>query len=253
MESICRIAKLIGVIILIFLSSLCSSKQPEVEKIYEDGVEVVVNQLEPYKIKDEPSSLVLSKKFVIDLERDDIAELGISDITGLNVDSSGNVYLGSLRSTKNFIFKFDGNGKYVSSFCRLGQGPGEVQSLGNWRINENDEVLISNKARDRIIVLDTSGNLIKEVPIASNHVLATLLESGKILAMQFLRKPGEGLFYPIVLDDIDFENPKTLRQGQRLQNYVAAKELKGEELALDYAQWSISDGHMYIGNNFNGY
>jgi hypothetical protein len=135
----------------------------------------------------------------------------------------------------------------------MGQGPGEVQRLGNWRIDENDEVLISNMARDRIIVLDTSGNLIREVPIASKHIIATLLGSGKVLAMQFLRKPGEGLFYPIVISDIDFENPITLRQGQRLQNYVAAKELNGLELALDYAQWSISNGHIYIGNKFNGY
>jgi len=232
---------------------VCGPKLKKEERIVEDGVEVVVNQLEPNKIKDEPDSLVLNEKYVIDLERDDIAELGISDITGFNVDSRGNVYIGSLRSSENFIFKFDEKGKYVSSFCRIGEGPGEVQRLGNWRINENDEVLISNMGRNLIIVLDTSGNLIREVPIASNYILATLLESGRILAVQFLRKPGEGLFYPIVINDIDFENPKTLRQGQRLQNYVVAKELNGLELSLDYAQWSISDRHIYIGNKFNGY
>ena len=37
------------------------------------------------------------------------------------------------------------------------------------------------------------------------------------------------------------------------QNYLAAKELNGLELALDYAQWSISNGRIYIGNKFNGY
>lgn len=241
--------------LLITLSFLfqCCTEQDEVEKIMEDGVEVVVNHLEPYKIENEPTSLILERELAIDLERDDFAGLGISDITGFNVDSDGNIYLGSLRSSENFIFKFDEQGKYVSSFCRMGQGPGEVQRLGNWRINENDEVLISNMTRDKIIVLDTSGSLIKEVPIASNHIIATLLESGKILAMQFLHKPGEGLFYPIVISDIDLENSKTLRQGQRLKNYIAAKELNGLELILDYAQWSISNGHIYIGNKFNGY
>lgn len=245
--------KIIFLLISLSLLFQCGAEQHEVERIMEDGVEVIFNQLEPYEIKDEPTSLILDEELTIDMERDDIAELGITDITGFNVDSSGNIYFGTLRSSENFIFKFNENGKYLSSFCRMGQGPGEVQRLGNWKINENDEVLISNMTRDKIIVLDTSGNLIKEVPIASNYILATLLESGKILAMQFLHRPGEGLFYPIVISDFDLENPKILRQGQRLQNYVAAKELNGLELSLDYAQWSISNGHIYIGNKFNGY
>ncbi len=245
--------KIVFLLITLFFLFQCGTEQENVERIMEDGVEVVVNHVEPYKIKSESTSLILDKELIVDLERDDIAELGISDITGFNVDSDGNIYLGSLRSSKNFIFKFNENGKYISSFCHIGQGPGEVQRLGNWRINENDEVLITNMARDKMIVLDTSGNLIIEVPIASNHIMATLLESGKILAMQFLRKLGEGLFYPIVICDIDLENLKIIRQGQRLQNYVAAKELNGLNLALDYAQWSISKGHIYIGNKFNGY
>lgn len=231
----------------------CGAEKSDIEKIREDGVEVVINHLEPYKIKNETTSLILDEELIIDFERDDIATLGISDITGFNVDSSGNIYVGSFLSSENFVFKFNGQGKYISSFCHNGQGPGEVQRLGNWRINENDEVLITNRARDRLIVLDTSGNLIREVPIAADHITATLLKSGKILAMQLIRKPGEGLFYPIIISDIDFENSKIIRQGQRLQNYVAAKELNGLELALDYAQWSISNGYIYIGNRFNRY
>ena len=243
------------IFLLTILSFLiqCGIKQENVERIMEDGVEVVINYLEPYKIKGEPISLTLEEELIIDSEREDLAEIGIADVTGFDVDSEGNIYLGSVLSSENFIFKFDENGKYISSFCRIGQGPGEVQRLGYWRINECDEVLITNMVSDRLIVFSSTGNLMKEVPIASNHITATLLESGKILAMQFLRKPGEGLFYPIVICDYDLENSEIIRQGQRLQNYVAAKELNGLELALDYAQWSISKGHLYIGNKFNGY
>lgn len=241
------------IMLIIFAISFCGSEQDKVERTIENGVEVILNYLEPYKIKGEPSSLDFEEDLIIDLERPDLAVLGIADITGFDVDSEGNIYLGSAESTENFIFKFEKNGKYVSSFCHFGQGPGEIQRLGYWRINERDEVLITNTASDQLIVFSSTGDLIKQVPIASNHIITTLVESGMILAMKFVRKPGEGLFYPIVICDDDLTEIKILRQGQRLQNYIAAKELNGLNLSFDYAKWGVSKGHIYIGNKFNGY
>lgn len=253
MNLISRIAKLIFIFVLVFLYSFCGTKQPELEKIIEDGVEVIINHLEPYKIEGEPGNLYLEKNFMIDLERDDLAELGITEITGFDVDSKGNIYLGSYRSTDNFIFKFDENGRYIDSFCRKGQGPGELQGLINLRINNKDEIILTNGARDRVIVLNTFGGLIKEVPIASNHVLATLLENEKILAMESIRKPGEGIFFPIAIYESDIDDFKILRQGQRLQNFIAAKKLNGLKLTLDYSQWSISKELIFVDNQENGY
>jgi len=245
---------LIFVVCIILAFTLWETKEQKVETIIEDGVEVVLNKIEPVKIKGEHPNLILIKEFVIDLERDDLAELGISDITGFDVDSEGNIYLGSYLSSENFIFKFDENGRYVSSFCRKGQGPGEIQGLNNLRINERDEILLTNGARDRLIVLNTSGDLVREIPIASNHIIATLLGSGKILAVKTIRNPGEGIFFPVVICDADLEETKVLGQeGQKLQNYVMAKELNGLKLTLDYSQWSISKGLIYIGNQDKGY
>ena len=53
----------------------------------EDGVEVIVNHLEPYKIKGEPSTLHLEEKFTLDTERDEIAEIGLTDTQDFDVDS----------------------------------------------------------------------------------------------------------------------------------------------------------------------
>ena len=145
---------LIFVVCIILAFTLWETKEQKVETIIEDGVEVVLNKIEPVKIKGEHPNLILIKEFVIDLERDDLAELGISDITGFDVDSEGNIYLGSYLSYENFIFKFDENGRYVSSFCRKGQGPGEIQGLNNLRINERDEILLTNGERDRLIILN---------------------------------------------------------------------------------------------------
>lgn len=64
-----------NLIFLGFLAALflcCGSKQEKVEKIIDDGVEVVVNHLDPYKIKGEPGTLHLEKQFSIDTEKEDM-------------------------------------------------------------------------------------------------------------------------------------------------------------------------------------
>ena len=244
-------------LLLILLVSImlfsCKRKKAEWQGTIEEvnGVTVVSNPNEPMYEKD--GNLVLEEILIIDLERDDLAGHGISEITGFDVDSEGYIYLGSYQSTDNFIFKFDESGRFINSFCHKGQGPGEISSFVNLRINSRDEILLTNGSRDRLIVLNTSGELITEMPIASNHVLTTLLENGKILVMENIRKPGQGVFFPIVLYSSDLENSKVLRPGQKLQNYIAAKELNGLKLALDYSQWSIWNGFIYIGNIDNDY
>ena len=76
----------------------------------EDGVEVIVNHLEPYKIKGEPSTLQLEEEFRIDTERDEIAEVGLTDIKLFEVDSESNVYFLNLQRSEYAIFKFDRKG-----------------------------------------------------------------------------------------------------------------------------------------------
>ena len=99
-------------IILLLLS--CSSKQNQVERIIEDGVEVVINHIKPYKIKNQPSSLSLEKEFSIDTEDDSIAGLGLTDLWASNVGPNGNMYLWNAPVTKeNLVYKFDSNGNFL--------------------------------------------------------------------------------------------------------------------------------------------
>ena len=84
--------KLIHLILVLSFFFYCGPKQEKVEKIMEDGVEVVFNHLEPYKIKGETSQLSLEEEFIIDFERDDLTELSIEGTAGFDVDSEGNIY-----------------------------------------------------------------------------------------------------------------------------------------------------------------
>lgn len=64
-------------IVLLMLG--CGPKQDSVERIIEDGVEVVLNHMEPYEIQGERAHLTLEEIFTIDTEINDIAELGLTD------------------------------------------------------------------------------------------------------------------------------------------------------------------------------
>jgi len=110
-----RKAACLLLVLLAFYS--CASKSEVPERIMEDGVEVVLNRLEPYAVKGEPSSFTLEREFAIDTENDTIAGLGLTDM-GLyfDVDSVGNIYIAGYENTEGMIFKFDGEGGFYSDF-----------------------------------------------------------------------------------------------------------------------------------------
>jgi len=58
----------ICIILVLILFSSCRPKQTQIEKITEDGVEVIINHHEPYEIKGEPNNVYLEKIFSINTE-----------------------------------------------------------------------------------------------------------------------------------------------------------------------------------------
>ena len=80
----------------------CDSRQDEVERIIENGVEVVINHLEPYKIKGELSKLSFELEFSIDTEQDEILNIGLTQIHPFDVDNQGNIYCMDSGSDRGF-------------------------------------------------------------------------------------------------------------------------------------------------------
>lgn len=109
--------KKITVMIFLLACLVCGGMaQEKIDRALENGVEVINNHLEPYKIKGEPTSLVLERQFSIDTEQDEIAEKGLVDIKTFDVDSGGNIYAILWRSDQNYIYKFDKTGRFLMSF-----------------------------------------------------------------------------------------------------------------------------------------
>jgi hypothetical protein len=170
-----------SLICLLCLLICCGPKQDEVERVSEDGVEVVINHLEPYEIKGEPSNLILEEIFAIDTEKDEIAEMGLIDIETFDVDSKGNIYLMLRQTSENFIHKFDDKGSFITSFCRKGQGPGEADWGGSILIDEYDRVIAKDMTKRKFFIFNPDGTLVEEIKMEKNYSLVEYLGEDKFL------------------------------------------------------------------------
>jgi len=250
-----KIKKILVFLLLPAMAIAFRPIQDKVKKILEDNVEVILNHVEPYHLKGEPSRLNLEKLFIIDFESADIAKIGIWNIAGFDVDSQGNIYIWSYQNSSGYsIFKFDPDGKYRSSLGRRGQGPGEIVAPVYLGISGQDEILVSDVGRRKLVVLNSNGDLIKEIQTISGDEITTLLENGKILARKSIFRPDEGIAeLPIIIRSDDSKEITTLHQGEKAPNWARVKKINGIAYKSSDHPWSIAQGHIYIGNKESGY
>jgi uncharacterized iron-regulated membrane protein len=105
----------------------CGRQKSLVERMTENGVDVVINHVRTADAA--PREIKLDREFAIDFASDEAARIGLAEAAVVAVDSEGNIYMGNQGESDNFIYKFDQNGKFIASFGRKGQGPGEIQFL----------------------------------------------------------------------------------------------------------------------------
>jgi len=231
--------------------NFCTPKGEKPEKIMENGVEVVVNHLEPYKIKGESTTFSLKKEFTIDTERNDIAELGLVDVDSFAVDIEGNIYILSPRSGEKVIFKFNRNGNFDMSFGQKGQGPGEVQWPTSIRIHLQKEIAVTD-SHHKFLIFSSEGELIRETGIVSTFIAVVIpLDNGNYLIIKQLFDPRSEYIMqrPVILTDSEFQDIKELDR-YKYPNYMTKKRFNG--LVSDVI-YSISKEKLYVGNPDRGY
>jgi hypothetical protein len=221
-----------------------------VERITDDGVEVVINHLEPYKIKGQPIFLYLEKEFSIDTEDDSIAALGLTDIYAFNVDSSRNMYLFNNPMTKeNLVYKFDSYGTLQKSFLRRGQGPGEVQSPTLPIIAENDDFVIFDYFPKKLLFLSSDGEIVNELSFDARIWNVFPLRNGNYFVEES-RRSSTGAY----TDNLMLLYDHDMNEIQQLMNYRDvdlrnAAKIKGTMIERRFILWAISNGKIYVGNN----
>lgn len=245
--------KLLYLILVSILIFSCGPKQEQVERRIEDGVEVVFNHIEPYKIRGVPSDLILKEEFPIDTSLAETVKTGLFDINGFAVDSKGNIYCTCSKNPDNFIFKFDRNGRSVLSFGKKGRGPGEIERFASIAINSKDEIEIFQTMPRRLSFFNEDGSLLHESTINSLFSQVRTLKNGNYLVfgpIQEVDPSSEtGVHAPLKLMDSKFVEIEEL-DIRKTPNPATAKRMKYSEHVFQY---KISGGYIYVANEERDY
>ncbi len=250
--------KLSYLVLILSLFVYCGTKQDEVERIFEDGVEVVINHLEPYKIKGESGTFNIDEEFVIDLERNDLAAIGLTEIHDFAVDSMGNIYISDSNSDENLIFKFDASGDYLQSFCHKGQGPRELASAPMIMFTQDDKLAACIDMK--LLFFRPDGSLVTGVTPSVRYISgATVLDNGNYLMAitKYSKEESEKTSHIVMLYDSQFNEIKEL---DRIETFpLVAQQIKGipHNIVAEVSSGKIFTGsqerdyEIYV-YNFNG-
>ena len=228
----------------------CRAKHLPVDKIIEDGIEVVLNHHDPYLINGKPVSFSLEEEFRIDLTDKELIEVGIVAPEEAEADSRGNIYiLDRHRSSQSFISKFDRTGKFIRSIGRFGQGPGEIQSVGSFGIDPQDHIWVSCPFDKRIVIYNDEGDLVKEERYPATLWLAEPLENGGYISEGSVReKSPAGTGYHLRLCDSAFHDIKLL------DFYDCSSLLSGaKRIGIALLTWKARGDKIYVVNEQRGY
>lgn len=240
------ISILSGVILLIS----CGPKKEQVDRIIENGVEVVLNHLEPYRIGD-VSTFDLEEIFKIDTEEDEIENLGITNIYGFEVNSVGDIIvLKTYEAEGDFLFKFDRNGKFVKSFGPYGEGPGEFQNPQYIALDSEDNVLIKDSGRPILNKYDKDGTFINGYKMTGGEVKVASGPRTNLLFLVHSTEPKTGKWlFSLKLINPDLEEVQEIEQFGYFLVESSGKFRATEPLFC----WSASRDNIYVGKEDRGY
>ena len=241
-----------SLICLMSLLICCGPKQADVDRIFENGVEVVLNHLESYRISGR-RSLSLEEAFSIDTEQEVILNLGIPDILGFDINSKGEIIVvRGYAGEGDFIYMFDGKGAYIKSFGPQGEGPGELQNPRHIVLASNDDILITDFGRNPLQKYSSEGEYLRGFEIKDGVVrIAQGPETSMLI--QFM-SVGQGNAGPIYTFELNLLNPelKALKTLDELSfsPMMDSGKMRGTEPLFF---WSVSKENIFVANEERDY
>lgn len=249
-------AALSCLMICFFIS--CRSGGDRADVITEDGVEVVLNHLQPYALRGEPASLELTRLFSIDTEKDSTAALGLTDIYAFDVDFTGAIY--AVRppvSPGDLVFKFSGTGEFITSFGRLGQGPYEMEYPDQILATGRGEVWIMEGPKHKYHIFGDAGKPLAEKIMYPNLDAVIPLENGNFLANGIIADDMTLKYLPLFISlyDSNLQKIKDLDRFLSYPNKVLAASFPGKIVnGIEHVFCGAAFGdRIYIGNSERGY
>jgi hypothetical protein len=238
-------------LIVLTLSALAAGcgVQEIIDRIRENGVEVVLNHIEPYRLPHQPSTFDLQPVVLIDTERADLAEAGMGQAGEFGVDGQGNITIVAFKNRENFIYRFDPQGRLTNSFGRYGQGPGEIEWPFLDRIFDDGRIALTDRMR-KYIVFDRNGKAVKEDRPNFSISYIYPLDDGRLV----VQKPRneKRIFEEIVYQHVLFLSGLDFSEIRELDHKDTATNEGIKDLA-PFFLWRVASDHIYIANQVRGY
>lgn len=170
----------------IFMMIISCGEQKELEwngTIEEvDGVTVVKNPKEPIYGED-----IFSLEEELSIGEEGGEDYMFSQIRNVAVDEDDRIYV--LDSKESHIKIFDGNGNYIKTIGRKGQGPGEMGIPSNVFITTQNEVMVTDQRNRRLTFFSLKGEFIKSIATISVRLSQTKVDSkGNIIGKETVRE-----------------------------------------------------------------
>jgi hypothetical protein len=147
----------------------CSPQTTGPQRIIENGIEIVVNGPSIYPDGGRMRGISLREEFRIDIEDAAMAAAGLTDVSTLDFDSHGRLYVFKHGANSGpVVFRFDKSGKFSKSFVTIGQGPGEVENPEFLSITSRDETPIKNENTQSLQYFDPEGRLLRSIQISGD-------------------------------------------------------------------------------------
>jgi hypothetical protein len=245
-----RLSTIVLLAFAFFFLFQCGRKGVQVEKATENGVEVVTNHLEPYSLPGVPSTLKLEKVLSIDTEKDEIAKAGLTTMETFAVDSAGNIYFMLVTKSDNFLYKFDRNGKFLTSFGRKGQGPGEFDYGGDLLVDGEDRVIAKDMTKEKFIVFGNDGAMIEEIKLDKHRSFVKYLGHKKFLTEWQEDAPEK----PVYRNHYCISND-TLSENQEFYRFEFDDSSRAPRYRAVGSGFVIggTDGNIFVGDSTENY
>jgi hypothetical protein len=166
------------------------------------------------------------------------------------VDSEGNIYVFTQRSSTNFIFKLDRAGKLLTSFGRKGQGPGELEFPTFVMFSPKEELFVVDQGRRKLVVSSRAGSLIRESPVEfSTPIIWPLLNDRYLTASYEYDPEAEYSLNRLFICDSDWKKIAEL-DAIKSVNMTRANKVDGVEARSILA---VTPQLIFRGNTERGY
>lgn len=201
MKNKTRIISIVFILSVCIIVISCEQKKAEWKGIVEEvnGIMVVKNPKDPMYKND---VMILEEDLTIG-KKIQSEEPVFIDISVIQVDSNGHIYVLDGRARR--IRVFDKEGNHIRSFGREGQGPGEFQLANDMVLTPDENIMVLDRGNYRLSFFSKEGELLKEVSVSKiPHIFRIYPDSdGNYTARINLR--GQKYIYQIKKLDANLE------------------------------------------------